>query len=138
MRTPDSTPRLSTPPVATRRSHPFRRAVLRGMGASIDFVDPNSGDIQSSLKLEGTWLSGLDFDGRHFVCGSREAVFWFDPESGRLERKLALHYPVRSLAAHAGKTYLMEQPLFGFDEDHKPVRTWPEKMLVHVWRPAEK
>ena len=94
-------------------------------------VDPETGAVTRTVQAEARWLSCLAFDGTHFVAGSREALFWIDPETGKTVRKVPVHYPVRAVAFHGGAYYLMEQPVFGNDVKHERVRVWPKRTLVY-------
>ena len=105
--------------------------VLQGMRGIVNEVDPQTGAITRKLDTGVRWIAGLDFDGKHFVTGSREALFLLDPQTGKQVRKIALNYPVRAVAAHAGAYFLMEQPVFGHDRAHKRVRLWPKRTLVY-------
>jgi len=104
---------------------------LEGMRGVIHEVDPKSGDVTRRIQTEGRWLAGLAFDGRAFVAGSRDTLWWFDPENGKTVRKLAVNYPLRTVGFHDGSYFLMEQPVFGHDKQHGRVRLWPRKMLVY-------
>jgi hypothetical protein len=105
--------------------------VLAGMRGVLSEVDPATGDVTRTLQAEARWLSCLAFDGTHFVAGSREALYWIDPETGKTVRKVLVNYPVRAVAFHDGAYYVMEQPVFGHDVKHQRVRIWPERMLVY-------
>lgn len=95
-------------------------------------VDAQSGDIAATLDIGVRYVGGLDFDGKAFVVGSRDALHFVDPASGKPRRTVPLAYPVRALACHDGKIYLLEQPVFGFGRTHEPIRVWPQKTVVHV------
>ena len=105
--------------------------VLEGMRGILNEVDPQTGAITRKLDCEVRWLSGLGYDGKHFVAGSRQALYLFDAKTGKQVRKVALNYPVRAVAAHDGAYLLMEQPVFGHDKQHKRVQLWPKQTLVY-------
>ena len=48
-----------------------------------------------------------------------------------MARRVAVNYPVRCLTWHDGALYLMEQPVFGHDKEHKRVRIWPKKTVIY-------
>ncbi len=105
--------------------------VLAGMRGLIHEIDPKTGDVTRTLDTGVRWLSALAYDGRQFIAGSRKALYFLDPQSGRVTRRIEVHYPLRALAAQGGSLYLMEQPIFGHDKDHKRIRIWPKKTLVY-------
>lgn len=109
--------------------------LLSGMKGTVHVLDPSSGEVARTVQLEGKWLAGLHHDGRHLVCGGRTSVTWFDPETGKKVREVPVNYPVRCIAAYEGKIFLMEQPVFGHDREHRRVRIWPTRMLIHRWTP---
>ena len=41
-----------------------------------------------------------------------------------------LHEPI-GLTWHDGALYLMEQPVFGHDKEHKRIRVWPRKTVIY-------
>lgn len=105
--------------------------VLEGMQGTLHEVDPDTGVVSRRLETEGRWLAGLAFDGTCFVAGGRDALWFLDPETGKTVRKVAVNYPLRSVAAGKDAVYVMEQPVFGFDKAHQRVRVWPTRTLVH-------
>jgi hypothetical protein len=108
-----------------------RLYALEGMRGVIHEIDPETGAVTRRIETDARSLAGLAFDGRAFVAGSRDALSWLDPETGRTVRKLAVHYPLRTVGFHEGSYYLMEQPVFGHDKQHRRVRLWPKKTLVY-------
>jgi hypothetical protein len=72
-----------------------------------------------------------------FVAGSRTAIFWIDPESGKVVRKLPVNYQIRSVEAHDGVIYVMEQPVFGYDKEHRRIQVWPRpnQTVLYKLRP---
>jgi outer membrane protein assembly factor BamB len=106
-------------------------AVFEGTKGAIHEVDPKSGEIARTLRVKENWLAGLAFDGKHYVCGGRTHIVFVDPESGEVKRKVSVNYPLRSIAAHDGALWLMEQPQFGFDKENKPVRLWPKETAIY-------
>jgi len=104
---------------------------LESMG-KLHRLDPDTGDITATTNVGVNYLAGLDHDGTAFVVGSREALYRLDPETGKVRDRIALNYPVRALACHGGKTFLLEQPVFGFGRSHEPTRVWPQQTVVHV------
>ncbi|MGQ0614164.1 MAG: prolyl oligopeptidase family serine peptidase, partial [Planctomycetaceae bacterium] len=109
-----------------------RLYVLEGMQGRIHEVDPASGAVTRALETGATWLAGLDFDGRRFVAGSRDAILRLDGETGKVVERIAVHYPVRSLAAGPAGIYVLEQPVFDFGVRHETIRLWPKTTLVHL------
>jgi hypothetical protein len=108
------------------RGHLF---VLDGMPGTIHEVDKTTGDIVRTIKTTEKWLAGLATDGDLLVAGSRTAIVWINPESGEVVRKVPVNYSIRAIEALNGALYVMEQPVFGYDKDHKWIQVWP--------RPAE-
>ena len=108
--------------------------VLEGMRGKLHQVNPANGQITQTIQTQGTWLSGLDFDGQHFISGSREHLYQFDPKSGKLVSKTPLNYPVRNLACHQGVCWLFEQPIFGFGKKHERIQLWPKTTMIHRWK----
>ncbi len=105
--------------------------VLEGARGRIHEIDPQTGNVTRRIQTPGVWLAGLDVDGDQFVTGSRDHLYHFDVETGELAAWLAVNYRLRSVAAHAGTLYLMEQPIFGFDKQHQRVQVWPKKTVVY-------
>jgi len=42
-----------------------------------------------------------------------------------------LNYPVNAIACDDGAFWLAEQPEMGFDRSKRPVRLYPQKMVIH-------
>lgn len=105
--------------------------VLEGMRGKLNEIDPKTGEVTRVLDTGARWLSGLDFDGTHFVAGSRKGLHFLDGATGKQVRMVATSYPLRVVAAHGGAYYLLEQAIFGHDKKHKRVRVFPERVLVH-------
>ena len=105
--------------------------VLAGMRGLIHEIDPETGRVTRTIDTGVRWLSALAFDGRRFIAGSRKALYFLDPQSGQVTRTIAVNYPLRALAARDGSVYLMEQPVFGHNKDHKRIQVWPKKTLVY-------
>ena len=105
--------------------------VLEGMRGLIHRVDPDTGEVRNTLKTGESWLMGLDFDGKHFVTGTRTHLIHLDAGTGRALRKTPVNYPLRAVGVHAGAIYLMEQPIFGYDKAHKRIQVWPQKTRIH-------
>jgi outer membrane protein assembly factor BamB len=105
--------------------------VLAGMRGLLHEIDPRTGEVTRTLKSGKTWLTGLGFNGEHFLAGSRDALHWLDGNTGAAVRSVKLNYPVRVVAPHEGAVYLMEQAIFGHDKQHKRVRVFPKRVLVH-------
>ncbi len=114
--------------IAWRNGHLF---VLEGMKGVIHEVDPKTGDLLSKLSCAVTWVSGLTWDGKHFVTGGNESLYFLDPASGKVSLEVPVNYRLRSVAAVKGDILLMEQPIFGHDRKHRRVRIWPEKTWIY-------
>jgi len=108
--------------------------VLAGMRGKIHELDPRSGEVSRVLETGARWLAGLDFDGRRFVAGGRKALHFLDGTTGKETRRVKMNYPLRVVAAHEGAYYLFEQAIFGYDKQHKRVRIFPKRVVVHVLR----
>ncbi len=104
--------------------------VFEGTRGRISEIDPKTGDITRAIDTKQTWLGGLAWDGKQFVAGSRTHIVFIDPD-GAVTRKVAVNYPIRSIAARDGALWLMEQPIFGFDKDNKSMRIWPKETLIY-------
>jgi len=111
--------------------------VLEGAPGTIHRVDPATGEVTAKLATGETWLGGLAQDGRRFLTGSRTHLFFLDPAKGTVVEKIAVNYPLRTIAAGAGAIWLMEQPVTDHDVEHRPIRLWPKKMLIHRLRLPE-
>jgi hypothetical protein len=105
--------------------------VLSGLSGLIHEVDPTSGKVLREIKSQERYLGGLDFDGKHFVSGTRTHLVLADPDSGKVVRKIPVNYPLRNVATHKGAFYLLEQPIFGFDKQHKRIRVWPKQTVIY-------
>lgn len=108
--------------------------ILEGMRGQIRRVDVESGEILETIDTGLTWLSGFDFDGEHFVIGSRENLFLIHPDDGTTVREFVVNYPIRSVAASSdGGVWVMEQPIFGFGRKHERIQVWPQQTKVYKW-----
>jgi hypothetical protein len=105
--------------------------VLSGMDGIISEVDPATGKVTREIKTPEKWITGLDYDGRHFVTGSKTDLILLDVGTGAVVRKVPVNYPLRSVAYHDGAYYLMEQPVFGFDKNNKSVQIWPKETFIY-------
>ncbi len=113
----------------------WRRSSLYILSSfGISEVDPRTGEILRNIEPEERGLTALTWNGEHFVAGSREALFFIDPDSGRTVRSIPVNYPVRVIYFHEGVYYLMEQPVFGYNKTHERIRVWPEKTLIYKVR----
>lgn len=104
---------------------------LHGPEGTIHEVDPETGATGATIRAKEKWLVGLEFDGRHFVAGTKTHLLFLDPASGEVARKVPVNYPLRSIAFRAGAYWLMEQPVLGFDRNHARVRVWPKETRIH-------
>ena len=106
--------------------------VLTGPG-QLHVVDPETGEIRRTLRAPpgGTCL---DFDGDHFVVGSHKALLLVSPDSGAVIGKIQSNYPISAVGWNDGRYYLMEYEVKGFDRAHRPIRLWPDEMVVHAVR----
>ncbi len=110
--------------------------VLEGGPGTIREVDPATGAISATISPGRTWVGGLAFDGTNFITGTRDKLVLIDRASGAITRDVPVNYPLRSIGWHDGTLDLMEQPVFGFDQENKQTRIWPRQMLVHEVRLA--
>ena len=98
-------------------------------------VDTKTGDIVATRTLPSqSWK--LAFDGEHIVTATHVsekegALVLLDPTTLKVARRIPLNYAVSAIAHHDGAYLLMEQPVRGFDTDHKRVRLWPDQMLIY-------
>lgn len=104
--------------------------VLEGMNGLLHVVDPATGDIEKAVKTSEKWLGGLGHDGTHYLVGSREKLYWIDGD-GKTVKSAAMNYPLRSIGFAAGAVLVIEQPVFGYDKEHKNVRIWPKETKVY-------
>lgn len=104
---------------------------LESMG-KLHRLDPENGAIEATLEFGQRYVAGLDFDGASFVVGSRQALHFVDAKNGKTTKSVPVAYPVRALACHGGKVFVLEQPVFGFGRQHEPIRVWPQQTVVHV------
>ena len=114
--------------------HRDRLFVLDGMPGTIHEVDKVTGGIVRTLTTGEKWLAGLAVDGDLFVAGSRTAIFWINPESGQVVRKVPVNYQIRSIEAHGGAIYIMEQPVFGYDKEHRWIQVWPRPSQTVIYK----
>lgn len=114
-----------------------RLYVLEGMGGVIREVDPETGEVLSSIQTSERWITGLAFDGTNFITGGRDRLFFIDRQ-GATVSSTPVNYPLRSVGwrkdGAGGAVYLMEQPIFDFDAQHQRIRLWPKEMLVYQLR----
>ena len=108
-----------------------RLYVLAGMRGLIHELDPKTGEVKRVLDTGVRWLAGLDYDGTHFIAGSRKALHVLDANTGKEIRRVETNYPLRVVAAHEGAFYLFEQAIFGHDKEHKRVRVFPKRVVIH-------
>ncbi len=120
--------------------------VLEGMNGIIHTVDPQSGVITRTLKTQDTWLTGLAWDGQHYICGSKDRLSFYDDTGARV-KSIAVNYPLRSVGWRsggekgAGAAYVMEQPIFDFGKQNERIRLWPTETRVYelsIETPAER
>lgn len=110
--------------------------VLEGMKGVIHSIDPGTGVITRTLQTQQRWLTGLAWDGTHYISGSKDHIYFFD-ENGSAVRSIAVNYPVRSVGWLAGADaapdtlFAMEQPIFDYGKRHERLRLWPRKMVVY-------
>lgn len=105
--------------------------VLSGMSGVLHEVDPHTGAVTREINSAEKRLCGLDFDGRHFMAGTRTHLVLLDPKSGEVVKKVPVSYSLRNVAFHQGAFYLLEQPIFGFDKQHQRIRVWPKQTVIH-------
>ncbi len=105
--------------------------VLEGMQGLVHEVDPQSGAVARSVDCGARWLSGLATDGTRLWTASRTELLRLDPDKAAIDRRVAVNYPVRALAAKGPALYIMEQLVFGHDKEHKSVRLWPKTTHIH-------
>ena len=124
-------------------------------------VDPSNGEIRRRWNVEvpGHRLircASLAFDGTHLVTAAQvqekkdgdkvvsrdrtrpvdNVLLFIDPKSGEVTRRLPLHYSIAAVEC-VGDTFLLaEQPERGWDVDHKPIRVFPERIVLHSFTPA--
>ncbi len=94
-------------------------------------VDPQTGVVGRTITTKERSVSGLDFDGEHFVFGSRTDLILINPETGATVRKVPVNYPLRFVKFWKGTYYTMEQPIFGFSKDHKTIQVWPRQAKIY-------
>ena len=111
----------------------FEQAIKSG---KIDFAlqGPHTYMRLSEWYRKDALIKALTWNGEHFVAGSREKLFFIDPEDGKTVRSIPVNYPVRVVHFQNGFYYLMEQPVFGYNKMHERIRVWPEKMLIYKVR----
>lgn len=108
-------------------------------GAAIHEVDPLTGKLGGNVTFPEKGIAGLAFDGRRYITAKDGALLFLHRDTGEIVRKVPLNYPVRALAWDGGTLFIMEQPVWGFDKDHKQVRVWPKE--TRIWKlklPEEK
>lgn len=115
-----------------------RLYILEGMGGVIREVDPDTGEILSSIQTKERWITGLAFDGKHFITGGRDRLFFID-RAGATVSSTPVNYPLRSVGWRPGGegrglVFVMEQPIFDFDAQHQQIRLWPKETLVYQLR----
>lgn len=114
-----------------------RLYILEGMGGVIREVDPEAGEVLSSIQTSERWITGLAFDGTNFITGGRDRLYFIDRQ-GATVSSTPVNYPLRSVGwrkdGAGGAVYLMEQPIFDFDAQHQRIRLWPKEMLVYQLR----
>jgi hypothetical protein len=108
--------------------------VLEGMSGHLNAVDLETGEVKRRISTGATWVSGLAYDGNRFVMGGRDAIVFADKRTGAVTSKTPSNYWIRTVEAADGALYLMEQPIFDFDKDHKRIQLWPQETVVHVLR----
>lgn len=107
--------------------------VLEGMNGLLHCLDPATGDITRTIQTPERWLTGLAWDGTHFICGSKDRVLFFD-DAGTRVKSIAVNYPLRSVGWRDGQLLLMEQPVFDYNTRHERIRLWPRETLVYRLR----
>ncbi len=105
--------------------------VVEGGYGKISEIDPKTGDISRTITTKEHYVSGLDFDGEHFVLGNRNALLLINPETGETVRRVPMNYPLRIVKFWHGAYYVMEQSVFGFSKDHKTIQVWPRQGKIY-------
>ncbi len=101
-------------------------------------VDTKTGEVITTRSLpERGWK--LEFDGKHIVTAThvsakKGSLLFVDPTTLKIVRRTPLNYGVSAIAHRDGAYLLTEQPVLGFDTNHKRVRLWPDQMLIHEVR----
>ena len=111
-----------------------RLFVLDGMMGIIHEVDKTTGSLVRTLKTGERWLAGLATDGDLLVAGSRTHIVWVRPDTGVVVRKVPVNYGIRALEAAGGALYVMEQPVFGYDTEHRWIQIWPRPRDTVVYK----
>ncbi len=111
--------------------------VLEGMNGRLHRIDPATGDITRTIQTAERWLTGLAWDGTHFICGSKDRVLFFD-DAGTRVKSIAVNYPLRSVGWRDGALLLMEQPVFDYNTKHERIRLWPRETLVYRLRLSDR
>ncbi|GEM_PF-1610368 len=107
--------------------------VLEGMNGIIHTIDPQDGVITRTLKTQDNWLTGLAWDGEHYICGSKDRLSFYD-DNGTRVKSIAVNYPLRSVGwrkTDGGEAYVMEQPIFDYGKQNERIRLWPTEMRVY-------
>ncbi|MCB9889753.1 MAG: hypothetical protein H6836_09275 [Planctomycetes bacterium] len=101
-------------------------------------IDPRTGTVLRDCKLpQKSWK--LAFDGTHWITTSlvsakRQELRWLDPKKLEVVRRLDLNYAISAVAVDGADLLLTEQPVMGFDTQHRHVRLYPDRMRVHKVR----
>lgn len=94
-------------------------------------IDPKSGEVKRVIDTGVRYVAGLDWDGKHFVFGSRDALHFLAPDLGKVVKALPVNYPIRALACREDRIWIQEQPIFGFSRQHETIRVWPKTTVLH-------
>ncbi len=101
-------------------------------------LDLATGAIVKSRKLpDHGWR--LAYDGEHLVTAShvsakKQHLLFVDPSTLKVVRRVPLNYGISAITYRNGAFLLMEQPVRAFDTNHKRVRIYPDRMLIHQVR----
>jgi len=101
-------------------------------------LDLATGAVIKLRKLpEHCWK--LAFDGEHLISAShvsanQQHLLLIDPNTLKVVRRVPLNYGISAIACRDGAILMMEHPVRGFDTNHKPVRIYPDQMLIHQVR----
>lgn len=99
-------------------------------------IAPESGKTLRTVATGRRWVFSLADDGKDFFAATREGLDFFDKNTLKFERSIAIPRRLRSAGWGDDAWLLMEQPIFGFGKKHEKIQVFPRpgKTLIHRLR----
>lgn len=103
---------------------------------SLHAVDPATGLVERTVRLASPEAGGaLATADREIASAGDGGICLLDPATGRTRGRIPANYGLRAIAYRDGDYYVMEQPVYDHDREHRRIRVWPRETLVYRLTP---